>query len=62
MNKTDPITVSRTEAARLLGVSYVTMKRLAKRGAIAEIRYAPNSHPRLRLEDVLALAERTAVK
>ncbi len=50
------VLVSRGEAARLLGVSRETVKRLAARGILEEIRFTPESHPRFRLRDVLALS------
>ena len=50
------VLVSRSEAARLLGVSRETVKRLAARGVLEEIRFTPDSHPRFRLRDVLALS------
>lgn len=48
--------VNRAEAARLLGCSTHTVKRLAARGVLEEIRFTPESHPRFRLKDVLALS------
>lgn len=50
------VLVSRGEAARLLGVSRETVKRLVARGVLEEIRFTPESHPRFRLKDVLALS------
>ncbi|MBA3380517.1 MAG: helix-turn-helix domain-containing protein, partial [Actinobacteria bacterium] len=50
------ILVSRPEAARLLGVSTETVRRLVARGVLEEIRFTPESHPRFRLRDVLALS------
>ncbi len=50
------VLVSRGEAARLLGVSTHTIKRLVARGVLEEIRFTPESHPRFRLKDVLALS------
>ena len=50
------VLVSRGEAARLLGVSRDTVKRLVARGVLEEIRFTPESHPRFRLKDVLALS------
>ena len=55
--KTAPLPlVSRPEAARLLGCSSATVKRLVARGVLEEIRFTPDSHPRFRLRDVLALS------
>jgi len=50
------VLVSRGEAARLLGVSRDTVRRLVARGVLEEIRFTPESHPRFRLRDVLALS------
>jgi excisionase family DNA binding protein len=50
--------VSRGEAARILGVSRDTIKRLSQRGELTEIRFTPTSHPRFRLEDVYRVAGR----
>jgi len=51
-----PILVRFPEAARRLGISRDTVKRLVEQGVLEEVRLTPTSHPRLRLEDVLALA------
>ena len=48
--------IGRPEAARLLGVSRDTIKRLVARGVLEEFRLAAGMHPRLRREDILALA------
>jgi excisionase family DNA binding protein len=50
------VLVSRSETARLLGVSRDTVRRLVARGVLEEIRFTPESHPRFRLRDVLALS------
>ncbi len=50
------VLISRGEAARLLGVSRETVRRLVARGILEEIRFTPESHPRFRLRDVLALS------
>jgi excisionase family DNA binding protein len=50
------VLISRSEAARLLGVSRDTVKRLVARGVLEEVRFTPESHPRFRLRDVLALS------
>jgi len=51
-----PILVSRTEAARMLGASRETIRRLVARGTLEEVRLGPRMHPRYRVEDLLALA------
>ena len=50
------VLVSRPEAARPLGCSRETVKRLVARGVLEEIRFTPESHPRFRLKDVLSLS------
>ena len=52
-----PATVTKIEAARILGVSRQTITRLVQRGALREVRLADGMTPRLRRGDVLALAE-----
>ncbi len=52
----EPVLVSRSEAARMLGVSRNTVIRLAQRGLLHEIRLAPGMHPRIAVAEVLALA------
>ncbi|HWQ25032.1 MAG TPA: helix-turn-helix domain-containing protein [Gaiellaceae bacterium] len=54
------VLVSRPEAARLLGCSTETVRRLVARGVLEEIRLTPESHPRFRLRDVLALSGQQA--
>jgi len=49
--------ISKAEAARVSGLSYSTIVRLVARGVLEEVRLAPGMHPRLRLRDVLALAD-----
>lgn len=58
LKQTDSVLVSRPEAARLLGVSSDTVRRMVSRGVLAEIRWAPSMHPRFRVDDVLALTGR----
>ena len=57
--KTTPhqVLIPRTVAAQLLGVSVASVKRLARRGVLEEIRLHPTAHVRLRLGDVLELAD-----
>ena len=40
----------------MLGISRATLRRLVKRGALEEVRLAPGMHPKIRVEDILALA------
>jgi excisionase family DNA binding protein len=49
--------VTKIEAARLLGVSRYTIRRLVQLGRLEEIRLADGMTPRLRRDEVLALAE-----
>ena len=51
-----PTLITKVEAARLLGVSRDTIIRLVRRGALREVRLSDGMTPRLRREDVLALA------
>jgi excisionase family DNA binding protein len=51
-----PVLVSRTEAARMLGASRETIRRLVARGTLEEVRLEPHMHPRYRVEDLMALA------
>jgi len=51
-----PALVTKVEAARLLGVSRYTIIRLVERGKLHEVTLSVGMHPRLRREDVLALA------
>lgn len=51
-----PVLVTKVEAARLLGVSRQTILRLVRRGALREVLLADGMTPRLRREDILALA------
>ena len=51
-----PVLVTKVEAARLLGCSRYTIIRLVERGVLREVRLADGMTPRLRREDVLALA------
>ena len=44
------------DVARACSISVATVKRLAARGVLEEIRFTPESHPRFRLKDVLALS------
>ena len=50
--------MSQSEAAALLGVSRNTLVRLVKRGVLAKVKIAPGMMPRVRREDVVALAKR----
>ena len=55
---TAPVLVTKkAEAARSTGLSYSTIVRLVKRGQLHEVQLAPGMHPRLRLEDILSLAD-----
>ena len=54
-----PVLVPRAVAAQILGVSSKTVKRLARDGHINEVKLHPKAHPRLRLDDVLELAQRS---
>jgi excisionase family DNA binding protein len=56
-----PVLVTKVEAARLLGVSRYTIIRLVQRGALREVSLADGMSPRLRREDVLALARGDAL-
>jgi excisionase family DNA binding protein len=49
--------MTQAEAAALLGVSRNTVVRLVKRGALEKVRITPDMKPRVRREDVIALAE-----
>jgi excisionase family DNA binding protein len=51
-----PVLVTKVEAARLLGVSRYTIIRLVQGGALLEVRLSEGMTPRLRRDDVLALA------
>jgi excisionase family DNA binding protein len=51
----ESLLVSRSEAARILGVSRATVIRLVQRGTLEEIRLSAVSHPRFRRSDLLAL-------
>jgi excisionase family DNA binding protein len=51
-----PALVTKIEAARLLGVSRHTIIRLVRRGALREVHLSDGMMPRLRREDVVALA------
>lgn len=57
MRNQEEILVSKTEAARVSGLSLSTIIRLVKRGVLREIVLAEGMHPRIRLEDVLRLSE-----
>jgi len=52
-----PVLVTKVEAARLLGVSRYTIIRLVQRGALREVVLMAGGQPRLRRDDVLALAQ-----
>jgi excisionase family DNA binding protein len=54
----EPLLMSQSEAAALLGVSRNTLVRLVKRGVLAKVKIAPGMMPRVRREDVVALAKR----
>jgi excisionase family DNA binding protein len=56
MTASTPVLVGRSEAAKMLGISRATLRRLVKRGALEEVRLAPGMHPKIRVEDILALA------
>ena len=49
------VLVSKMEGTRITGYSYSTIKRLVQSGVLEEVRVAPGMHPRLRLDDLLAL-------
>jgi excisionase family DNA binding protein len=51
----ESLLVSRSEAARILGVSRATVIRLVKRGTLQEIRLSPVSHPQFRRADLVEL-------
>jgi excisionase family DNA binding protein len=49
--------ISKAEAGRVLDLSQRTIRRLVQRGVLEEVQLGPGMRPRLRLADVLALAE-----
>jgi excisionase family DNA binding protein len=49
--------ISKAEAGRVLDLSQRTIRRLVQRGVLDEVQLGPGMRPRLRLADVLALAE-----
>jgi excisionase family DNA binding protein len=53
-----PALLTKTDAARLLGVSRWTLDRLVKGGVLREVRLADGMNPRLRRDDILALTTR----
>ena len=55
MNATATL-ITKSEAARVLGLSRETVVRMVKAGTLHEIRLGPGMNPRLRLEDVLRIA------
>ena len=55
-----PALLTKTAAARLLGVSRWTLDRLVKRGVLREVRLADGMNPRLRRDDVLELTKKGA--
>jgi excisionase family DNA binding protein len=50
--------VTATEAARLLGCSAQTVKRLAERGDLRTVRFGPNGHVRFRLREIEEFVEK----
>jgi excisionase family DNA binding protein len=55
-----PALLTKTDAARLLGVSRWTLDRLVKGGVLREVRLADGMNPRLLRDDVLALTTRAS--
>jgi len=58
MERTDQIFVSRPKAAEMAGVSLATLKRLIRRGVLEEVKFTPEGHPRVRVEDIRSLGRR----
>lgn len=56
-HKSEPLLMTQTEAARLLGVSRNTVVRLVERGVLPTTRLASGMAPRVRRADVIALAD-----
>jgi hypothetical protein len=50
--------ISKAEAGRVLDMSQRSVRRLVQRGVLQEVELGPGMRPRLRLADVVALAER----
>ena len=51
-----PVLITKKDAARLLGVSRDTIHRLVREGVLSDVRIHEGMVPRLRRDDVLALA------
>lgn len=49
--------LTQVEAARLLGVSARTVRRLVQRGVLRPVRLGPGMRPRIRYADLLQLLE-----
>lgn len=56
-----PILVSRRQAAEMLGVRPITIKRMARRGELREVKIHPSAHPRLLVSDINALIARNGL-
>lgn len=54
-----PLLLTQGEAAALLGVSRNTVVRLVERGALTRVHLAPGMRPRVRRDEVIALAEKS---
>jgi excisionase family DNA binding protein len=54
--ETTPALITKKDAARLLGVSRDTIHRLVRDGVLQDVRIHERMIPRLRRDDVLALA------
>jgi excisionase family DNA binding protein len=54
----EPLLVTKTEAAAILGVHRATVNRLIKSGTLPTIRLAAGMRPRIRRDDLLELARR----
>ena len=54
---TDARLVSKAHAARLLGLSQRSVRRLVQRGVLAEVDLGPGTRPRIRVADVLELSQ-----
>jgi excisionase family DNA binding protein len=53
-----PALITKTDAARLLGVSRDTISRLVRRGVLREVRLSDGMFPWLRRDDVIALVRK----
>ena len=56
MHESTPLTVTKTEAGRRLGLTRDTVRKLVTLGALREVTLAPGTVPRLVLEDIERLA------